>query len=360
MKPFWDKKQGRTIDAAGIIKSLGTFDRLEFDPELIRCPARYAARIAQAFTATEAVKVDVDRVVQIDDITTADRAYKFTDGVGTISNELRDSICGRLNNRRKKTLRGKPAAFQIRFRGSKGMVSVDHTLTGSVICLRPSMIKFQVASGQHNDIEIARAFDKPGPCFLNRPLIMLLDGLGVPFEVFGKYQEDAVKATTVATESLKNAASLLDTHGLGASYRLPSVLLNLDKLGIDNLDRDGFYGEMIEYAINHVLRDLKNHARIPVPGAWTLVGVADVHRCLRPNTIFACVHPEDGGRKYLSGPVLITRSPCIHPGDVMVVEAIGVPPVGSCFAEEPLVNTVVFSVQGWNFFFGNKVDCSFF
>ena len=230
--------------------------------------------------------------------------------------------------------------------GSKGMVAVDHNLTGSVICLRPSMIKFRVPNGQQHDIEIARAFDRPGACFLNRPLIMLLDGLGVPFCVFKKYQDDAVRVTEKAAKSLKDAASLLDEHGLGTSYRISSILLNLDKLGITNLNDDEFYRGMIGYAINHVLRDLKNHARIPVPGAWTLVGVADTHRYLPPNTIFACVKPNNGERKYLRGPVLISRSPCIHPGDVTIVEAIGAPPSGSCFAEEPLTDTVVFSVRG--------------
>jgi len=40
------------------------------------------------------------------------------------------------------------------------MLSVDHTLTGSTVCLRPSMIKF--TGTQSNKIEIAKVFDKPG------------------------------------------------------------------------------------------------------------------------------------------------------------------------------------------------------
>jgi hypothetical protein len=347
VKPFKDRKHGTRVNATEIIRGLGTFDGLDFDPKLSRCPARYAARIAQAFTATDAVKVDVERVLQIKDVSTTDGEYKFTDGVGTISNDLSRSIWTQLNKRKRKSLWGEPpSAYQIRFMGSKGMVSVDHTLTGSVICLRPSMIKFNVPTGRHQDIEVARAFDRPGPCFLNRPLIMLLEGLGVPFEAFKKYQDDAVQATEVAAKSLKNAATLLEGHGLGASYRISSTLLNLEKLDLDNLEEDDFYREMTGCAVNHVLRDLKNHARILVPGAWTLVGVADMHQYLPPNTIFACIKPIDGERIFLSGPVLISRSPCIHPGDVMIVEAIGPPPPGSCFSEEPLTNTVVFSVKG--------------
>jgi len=334
------------MNAARIVSSLGTFHNLAFDKNLIYCPARYAARLSQAFTATDAVKVDVEEVIQIEDICTSDGKYQFTDGVGTLSKELSRNIWAQLRKTKRRRLpKEVPPAYQIRFMGSKGMISVDHTLSGSVICLRPSMIKFLTAEAV-NDIEIARAFDKPGPYFLNRPLIMLLEGLGVPYGVFEKFQDEAVQTTRKAASSLKEAASLLECHGLGTSYRLPWILNHLEKLSLNSIPDDDFYKEMLKNATHHVLRDLKNHSRIPVPGAWTLVGVADTHRYLQENQIFTCIKPISGGRKYLSGRVLISRSPTIHPGDVRIVEAIGAPPPGSCFEEEALPNTVVFSVQG--------------
>jgi hypothetical protein len=185
---------------------------------------------------------------------------------------------------------------------------------------------------------------------------MLLEGLGVPFSVFKRYQDDADAKTRKAGRSLKDAAALFESHGLGASFRLPSILHHLEKLGINSLPDDDFYNKMLEYGTNHVLRDLKNHARIPIPGAWTLVGVADVHRYLKPHQIFVCIKPINGGKRYLRGRVLVSRSPTIHPGDVTVVEAIGEPPVGSCFVEEPLTNTVVFSVLG-EVFSKSLLDC---
>jgi hypothetical protein len=175
---------------------------------------------------------------------------------------------------------------------------------------------------------------------------MLLEGLGIPFEVFKDYQDKAVHETKTATHSLSQAAALFEGHGLGTSYRLPSIMQSLGKCSIANLSGNKFYEKMLEYGINHILRLLKHKARIPVPGAWTLVGVADVHRYLKPREIFACIKPINGRTRYLKGPVLISRSPTIHPGDVMIVDAIGTPPPGSCFAIEPLPNTVVFSVLG--------------
>jgi hypothetical protein len=104
---------------------------------------------------------------------------------------------------------------------------------------------------------------------------------------------------------------------------------------------------MLEFSIHHILRDLKHHARIPVPEGYTLVGVADFHGYLREGEVFACASiPETNSIHYLEGLVLISRSPAIHPGDVQVVRAIGPPPLGSPFEKESLVNTVVFSVNG--------------
>ena len=331
------------MNATTIIDGLGDFKKLD-----LRCPARYAARLSQAFTATDAVSVEVEEILHTEDISTADNKFHFTDGVGTLSPALAREIWTQLKSakRRARSLKTHPSAFQIRLMGSKGMLSVDYRLSGNTICLRPSMIKFEAPNS--TEIEIARAFDQPGPYFLNRPLIMLLEGLGVPFHVFEKYQDMAVLETRKAANSLKQAANMLEIFGLGSSYRLPSVLLSLDKLNIFSFPSNPFYEKMLEDAINHVLRDLKNYARIPIPKAWTLVGVADVHRYLRPKQIFACVKPIKGKTIYLEGPILISRSPTIHPGDVMIVDAIGSPPQHSnCpFAKEPLSNTVVFSILG--------------
>lgn len=294
--------------------------------------------------------VPVEEVLKLDDIKTRDAKYVFTDGVGTMSKDLARAIWEKLREAKKK--RGKLSdflhAYQVRYRGSKGMLSIDHTLNGvHSIGLRPSMTKFEAdnGSGEH-EIEIARAFDRPTPYYLNRPLIMLLEYLGIPYDVFRDFQEKAVSDTKSATETLSGAARLLETHGLGASFRLPSTMQNLAKLGLDTIYDDPFYTQLLKVGVYHILRDLKHHARIPIPGAWTLVGVADVHRHLREGEVFACVKHHTEGVIFLEGPVLISRSPTIHPGDVQVARAIGIPPEGSCFAREPLFNTVVFSVQG--------------
>ncbi|KAJ3519584.1 hypothetical protein NMY22_g13130 [Coprinellus aureogranulatus] len=339
VKPFKVSFQAQLVTASSIIASLGNFENLTYDPKLIYCPARYGARLSLAFTATEeSISVDVDEIFFTEDITVEHRGQKYnhTDGVGTMSPEVAKEIA---------QVTGRPSAvIQVRVQGAKGMLSTNYKLQGRAIVLRPSMIKFDAPTA--TNIGIAGVFDRPMPYFLNRPLIMLLEGLGVPFETFKRFQDMAVRETHEASQSLSKAGKLFQCHGLGASFRIPSVMSSLASLGITRLVGDTFFDKCMEFAQNHVLRDLKHKARIRVPGAWTLVGVADEHGFLEPGQIFACIRQVGGEVIYLEGDVVISRSPTIHPGDVQIAYAIGRPPIGSCFDQERLENSVVFSIKG--------------
>ena len=58
---------------------------------VIHQPSKYAARIAQAFTATDpSVKISRDQWEEVPDLVS--KPYYFTDGVGTISKALGDWI----------------------------------------------------------------------------------------------------------------------------------------------------------------------------------------------------------------------------------------------------------------------------
>jgi RNA-dependent RNA polymerase len=338
---------GNLITAATIIERLGTFHDLEYDPELIRCPARYGARISQAFTTTDSsVSVPADEILIENDIKVGD--YCFTDGVGTMSPQIARKIWRAFQKRGSRSTRRAltySRAFQIRLGGAKGMLSVDHKLKGDVVILRRSMIKFDAPHS--TDVEIAQAFVRPSKYYLNRPLIMVLEGLGIRSEVFERLQDTAVRDVNLAATSLEQAVKTLEQFGLASSYRLSSTLSHLVKLDMTPSIIGDFYDRMIEITIHHVLRDLKHHARIPVDEGYTLVGVADIHGYLQEGEVFACATIlETGDIHYLEGDVVISRSPIIHPGDVRVVRAIGQPPLGSPFNKEPLMNTVVFSVKG--------------
>lgn len=344
---------GQEVDAATIIAGLGNFENNPYDPKLINCPARYAARISQAFTTTESsVTIAVEDMEIVSDIMDRSGTYSFTDGNGTMSLQVARDIAAdqRLKSRVRRAWRmhdgAIPRVLQVRIAGSKGVLHVDHRLDGRKLRLPKSMVKFDAPSS--NRIEIAQLFEEPSPFYLNRPMIMLLEGLDVPCHVFQALQDNETRAASALMESLTNSGWLLERYSLGLSFKLPFVIQNLCQSGVSltSLNDDGFWARMMSSARNHILRELKYHARIPVSGGWTLVGIADIHGQLNEGEIYACVQTPDGRDTYFEGPTLITRSPAIHPGDIQVVHAIGKPPADSDLAKGQLKNCVVFSTQG--------------
>jgi RNA-dependent RNA polymerase len=84
MRPFEHPERG-WVTSDKIRASLGDFS------SVLRQPSKYAARMAQAFTATDpSITIRRDEWKEIADI------GDFTDGVGTISPEMRDSIWNEL------------------------------------------------------------------------------------------------------------------------------------------------------------------------------------------------------------------------------------------------------------------------
>jgi RNA-dependent RNA polymerase len=160
VSPFRDPKECEGYVTAEYIRSsLGNFSKL------LRMPSKYAARIAQAFTATDqSVKIRRDQWEEQPDL------GPHTDGVGTISPDLADMIWKESRKASHKLIehRIKPSAYQFRFRGYKGVVVVDHRLEGVKMRLRESQCKFPVDNDDESPFEIARSFDYPNQVHLNR------------------------------------------------------------------------------------------------------------------------------------------------------------------------------------------------
>ena len=171
------------------------------------------------------------------------------------------------------------------------------------------MKKFENSGEKMPEIEIAQAFQRPKTCHLNRfvssiamawplmgydrPLIMVLEDLGVKRESFERLQDEAVADARTIHHSVEDFRRILNTHSMGHRYHLSYTLKRLkenygldlhtknDVLGIDTQ----FLQQIREVAMVSVLRDIKHRARIPVPeievdgrprpeGCY-LVGVAD-------------------------------------------------------------------------------------
>jgi regulator of nonsense transcripts 1 len=118
------------------VESLGDFSKM-------KTVAKKAKRIGLLFsTAKAAMTISPDRVEDIPDIETAD--YIFTDGCGLIAPQLAQELARRVGivfRDRRYT----PSVLQIRYRGYKGVVTVDPAMVANkkhLLKMRKSMRKF--------------------------------------------------------------------------------------------------------------------------------------------------------------------------------------------------------------------------
>lgn len=337
MAPFLDADFQRQ-DHDTILKSLGDF-------EDIRIPAKCAARIGQAFSETP-YAVDLFKAGihthYIPDVKSADGSRVFSDGIGTISWDALEEVWESLPMRSTA-----PTCLQIRYGGFKGMLALDSRLRGKAICVRKeSMMKFP--SQDLRELGICDVASRPLRLVLNRQVIKILEDMGTEDRWFVALQTKALKALRAVTATAANTGTFLQYQDVGTALGLPSFIKQLDKMGID-YRKDSFLKSVVEHVVLRELRLLKYKARIPVDKGVTLFGVMDETGFLRENEVYVTFdkgHAKSGARMdstLSDGPVIVTRCPALHPGDVQYVNMVTPP---SSHPLRDLRNCIVFSQKG--------------
>ncbi|KAI8148427.1 RNA dependent RNA polymerase-domain-containing protein [Fennellomyces sp. T-0311] len=313
----WFFANTTTVTVDNIRRWMGNFSEK-------RVAAKYAARMGQCFSSTQAItKLAEEQVEVIPDIERNE--YTFSDGVGLISPELAQVVAHAHRHRQAQT----SSAFQFRLGGAKGVLTVAKHLKEKVVQLRPSQIKFV---STHRMLEINRV-GYASPVYLNRQVILLLSSLGVEDYRF--------------MELLKEMLSQIDNI-LQDPVQCGVILKqNSDEYGIhrsmERIVSAGFLEAGDAYITNLIkvfrvsrLKEAKKKAKIHVPDATFALGVLDETNTLEPNQIF--FQFIDG--KVIQGDVVLYRCPCLHPGDVRVVQAV------DCPALHDLHEVIVFSQKG--------------
>jgi len=119
--------------------------------------------------------------------------------------------------------------------------------------------------------------------FLNRPLIKVLEDLGVPHDNFLQLLKEAVSGAEQLKEYVRETRRQLTLHGLGGPFGVTFLVENIGALlhtnRIGPFKEQGqlatFIADSLEFAEVHILRLLKLKARIPVSKAHVGVAVAD-------------------------------------------------------------------------------------
>ncbi|KAG0466712.1 hypothetical protein HPP92_018292 [Vanilla planifolia] len=339
----WMFASNSNVTTESIRKWMGDFNKIR---SVSKCAARMGQQFSSSFPAMSVQSKDVDI---IDDIYSrdVDKAnfdgikYCFSDGIGKISLFFAQQIAHKCG------LKRTPSAFQIRYGGYKGVIAVDHT-SFCKLSLRPSMLKFD----SDNKMLNITSYSKYLPCFLNREIICLLSTLGVEDAVFEAMQQEQL---FLLDDMLKNREVALTVI---------SKMSGAERQKVENILMRGYEPNSLPYLSMllkayraYQLSDIRSRCRIFVPKGRILMGCLDETNTLDYGQVFIRVtmtkeEQKDGHQIFfkeadhstvvVTGKVVVTKNPCLHPGDVRVLEAI----FDQQMIEMGLVDCIVFPQKG--------------
>ncbi|KAL7950149.1 RNA dependent RNA polymerase domain-containing protein [Trichoderma barbatum] len=308
------------------VEALGDFTKM-------KTVAKKAKRIGLLFSvARAAMQVDPKKVEDIPDIEVGD--FIFTDGCGLIAPGLASELSRRIKIVFR-NMRYTPSVFQIRYRGYKGVVTLDPTMAkgGPWLKMRKSMKKF----GGGDDLSFSVVeYSKPYVFgHLNDEVIVLLDALGISRETLLRKQHEHFNFLAEAYQDPRVAFRIL------CHLNMPDVA---ERVIIDSLDAvRPTINKLINAEYDKMLnkRD-EQKCRILIPKSRLLFGVCDAWGVLKPGQCAVKVTMDGDGQPYaLKGTkVLVTRNPCLHPGDLQKLDVVERPELAH------LVDCIVFPTTG--------------
>ncbi|ELA42590.1 uncharacterized protein VICG_00342 [Vittaforma corneae ATCC 50505] len=355
------------VIGADYIKSwIGNFHK-------IKNIGKYAIRIGLALSSTTPTYPFND-FVEVDDI--QKNSYCFTDGIGLITKKWAHNISNILG------LGFIPSAFQIRFGGYKGVIAVHpwmdeqknfeewltvnsnivrgygkysninsllysntssndavnsfHQIVASFkqlgtpdLIVRKSMNKFD---SSYRTLEII-AVSKSSSFYLNRQIILILEGLGVPIQIFIDLQD----------KYIQNMLSKLSQDFTLFIKKYVNTTMNI------STDLP-FYRKLQSPILSKVFEELNTKSKILIGQGRSAIGVLDELGILEEDQIF-CMFQKDVDesmenlKDYGSYIVpncycIVAKNPVMHPGDIRVVKCVDAPKL------HYLKNVIVFSKKG--------------
>jgi len=319
---------------SGIRKWLGDF-------EGIFNVAMFSARLGQGLSSTfHCFDVDPSWIRRVAEVTS--NGYMFSDGCASMSLSIAKRAAEALN------LHYIPSAVQIRLAGIKGMLSLDPTLEGDVICVRPSMEKF--AAPQHSAFEVV-TWARPLKAHLNKQIIQILSALGLPDKNLIDVQTAAFEKIAVSTFPSSFASEEARTKRIdelerawGGSVKkgsLESRAVSMLRSGFE-LQKEPYLKSILTAIGLRSLQEIHSMARIPITNGRYAIGIMDELGVLEPGQIYFRMSELNDRTKLRThtGLLCLSRSPCLHPGDARFVEAVDRPEL------EHLVDVVVFPRKG--------------
>lgn len=316
---------GSKDQANQLINDLGDFSK-------IKTVAKLAKRIGLLFSSAKtAVRLEPERCQDISDVVRND--YTFTDGCGLISKHLANLLIQRLDLRFR-NLRYHPSVFQIRYAGYKGVLTLEPELRGQILVqFRESMRKVKdVGDRSFAVVDYAKPYSFG---YLNDEIILLLHALGIPDATFLRKQQEYIQFLTAAAEDPPKAFRFL-------SYiNEPRMAETLLLQGLESV-KPTIRRHVSSEQSRMLNKRGEQRCRLLIPQSRLLFGVCDPKNVLREGQCAVRVTMDQGGvpKTVSECDVLVTRNPCLHPGDLQKFRAV------QCDELAHLSDCIIFPTQG--------------
>jgi len=307
----------------------------------IKVVPKYAARLGQLFSSSFGnIKINYESIVKrIEEKKSEWRDAPFSEGIGKISQSLMNEI------QLKYKIYGKLSAIQIRLGSIKGVLTVDPELEGDQICFRDSMKKWP-SSEFENSLNVLN-YSKYEPAYLVRQIIYLLCFLGIDDQVFLDIQQENIRDLLQNENENKDLTRYIRN---GTVFPLAAQLLkNCFDKGIEVGKEPFLQGVTRVTTIRALINVLGKRCVGPfVKDGAVLFGVLDEYDILEEGEIYVCVSPSNGEDvndiKIVEGETIVTKTPCLYPGDLRKLKAVGKERVRNKF--DHIVNCIVFPAKG--------------
>ncbi|KAI9074511.1 hypothetical protein K1719_043510 [Acacia pycnantha] len=314
----WMFASNDSVTADYIREWMGMFKVI---PSVSKCAARMGQLFSSSMQTLEVPTWDVELIPEIEITADDGTNYCFSDGIGKISRSFAKQVAEKCK------LDHVPSAFQIRYGGYKGVIAVDQ-YSFRKLSLRKNMLKFASNSTMLNVAKWSESM----PCFLNREIITLLSTLGVEDEVFEALQQDQLSVLAKMLNDRVAALNVLESLSGGDSK---NILVKMLRQGYEP-NIEPYLSMMIRAYYEHQLSDLKSRCRIFVPKGRILIGCLDETGLLNYGQVYVrmtmtkseleCgdenLRKVDESTCVIVGKVVVTKNPCLHPGDIRVLDAI--------------------------------------
>lgn len=334
----WMFASNEYVKAEDIREWMGCFNK-------IRSISKCAARMGQLFsTSVQTMEVKLQHVEILPDIevTSDGVSYCFSDGIGKISQAFARQVAQKCG------LNHTPSAFQIRYGGYKGVIAVDRN-SFRKLSLRGSMLKFESKNRMLNITKWSDAM----PCYLNREIVILLSTLGVEDKAFEDLLDNHLCLLGKMLTTNEAALDVLESMGGG---EVKKILMRMLLQGYAP-NQEPYLSMMLQSHFENQISDLRSRCRIFIPKGRILVGCLDETGILKYGQVYVRItmtkaELQNGQQNFFQkvdettavvrGKVVVTKNPCLHPGDVRVLEAV----YEVTLEEKTWVDCIIFPQKG--------------